>query len=110
MEKPENEVKEERVYVYMFYSIEANVTLGEDNERSYRFLIYAKDVEDAKLKIEKHVREKIAQKSDENGLGVVDSYIAQESMKINVISATKVSCAGVIGLEFTEAYNKKEEE
>lgn len=110
VEKPETEVNEEKVYVYMFYSIEAKVALGEDNERSYRFLIYAKDVEDAKLKIEKHVREKIAQKSDENGLGVVDSYIAQESMKINVISATKVNCAGVIGLEFTEAYNKKDEE
>lgn len=110
VEKPETEVNEEKVYVYMFYSIEANVSLGEDNEKSYRFLIYAKDVEDAKLKIEKHVREKIAQKSDENGLGVVDSYIAQESMKINVISATKVNCAGVIGLEFTEAYNKPKEE
>ena len=94
----------------MFYSVEANVIFGEEKEKPYRFLIYAKDVEDAKLKIEKHVREKIANKADEHGLGIVDTYMAQESLIVNVISATKVNCSGVIGLEFTEAYNKTDED
>lgn len=108
-EKPETEV-DEKAYVYMFYSVEANVIFLEEKEQPYRFLIYAKDVENAKEKIEKHVREKIAKKADEHNLGVVDTYMAQESLTVNVISATKVNCSGVIGLEFTEAYNKKDEE
>lgn len=109
-EKPEDEIEDNKVYVYMFYSIEATAVLGDDNEKDYRFLVYARDVDDAKKIIEKHIREKIQKSAGENGLGIVDTYIAAESVVVNVTSATKVNCSGVIGLEFTEAYNKPKEE
>ncbi len=102
VEKPETELDENKVYVYMFYSVEATAVLGEDNEKAYRFLVYARDVDDAKRIIEKS--------ADENDLSLVDAYVAAESVVVNVTSATKVNCSGVIGREFTEAYNKPEEE
>lgn len=110
VEKPETELEESRVYVYMFYSIEATAVLGDENEKDYRFLVYARDVDDAKRIIEKYIREKIEKSADENELSLVDSYIAAESVVVNVTSATKVNCSGVIGREFTEAYNKQEED
>lgn len=109
VERPENEMEEEKIAVYMFYSIEATAILGEDNEKDYRFLLYAKNVEDAKTIIEKYIREKIEKSADDNDLSLVDAYVAAELVVINVTSATKVKCTGVIGLEFTEAYNKPEE-
>lgn len=110
VEKPETELDENKVYVYMFYSVEATAVLGDDNEKDYRFLVYARDVDDAKRIIEKYIREKIEKSADENDLSLVDAYVAAESVVVNVTSATKVNCSGVIGREFTEAYNKPEEE
>lgn len=109
-EKPENELEEEKAYVYLFYSIEATAIWGDDREESHRFLVYAKDVDDAKKIIEKHIREKIRKETIRDEFTVMQAAMAQQTLEINITSATKVNCSGVIGLEFTEAYNKPEEE
>lgn len=110
VEKPENELEEEKAYVYLFYSIEATAIWGDDREESHRFLVYAKDVDDAKKIIEKHIREKIRKETIRDEFTVMQAAMAQQTLEINITSATKVNCSGVIGLEFTEAYNKPKEE
>lgn len=110
VEVPENETEENKSAVYAFYSVEAQIKLGDEYEREYRFLVYAKDVDDAKLLIEKFMAEKVEDSAYKHQLGVVDTYIATQSVFIKVITATKVKCHSVIGLDFTTAYNPKPEE
>ena len=43
-------------------------------------------------------------------MSFVDVLAAEHMLQINVIAATKVKCHSVIGLEFTEAYNRQDDE
>ena len=110
VEIPEDESEEIKHAVYSFYSVEVNAKLGEDNERDFRFLVYARDVDNAKVLIEKFLRGKVKETPYAQLPPFVDVLAAETLLQINVISATKVKCHSVIGLEFTEAYNTKQEE
>lgn len=110
VEIPEDESEEIKHAVYSFYSVEVNVEIGEDNEKYLRFLVYARDVDNAKVLIEKFLRGKVKESPYAQLLTFVDVLAAEALLQINVISATKVKCHSVIGLEFTEAYNTKQEE
>ena len=106
----DSDTEEIKHAVYSFYSVEVNAKLGEDNERDFRFLVYARDVDNAKVLIEKFLRGKVKDTPYAQLLPFVDVLAAEALLQINVISATKVKCHSVIGLEFTEAYNTKKEE
>lgn len=110
VEIPEDESEEIKHAVYSFYSVEVNAKLGEDNERYFRFLVYARDVDNAKMLIDKFLRGKVKETPYGQLLPFVDVLAAEALLQINVITATKVKCHSVIGLEFTEAYNTKQEE
>lgn len=110
VEIPEDESEEIKHAVYSFYSVEVNVRLGEDNEKYFRFLVYARDVDNAKVLIDKFLRGKVRETPYGQLLPFVDVLAAEALLQINVITATKVKCHSVIGLEFTEAYNTKQEE
>lgn len=110
VEIPEDESEEIKHAVYSFYSVEVNATLGEDNERDFRFLVYARDVDNAKVLIEKFLRGKVKDTPYGQLLPFVDVLAAEALLQIKVISATKVKCHSVIGLEFTEAYTVKRED
>ena len=110
VEIPEDESEEIKHAVYSFYSVEVNAKLGEDNERFFRFLVYARDVDNAKMLIDKFFRGKVKETPYGQLLPFVDVLAAEALLQINVITATKVKCHSVIGLEFTEAYNTKQEE
>ena len=110
VEIPEDESEEIKHAVYSFYSVEVNAKLGEDNEKYFRFLVYARDVDNAKMLIEKFLRGKVRETPYGQLLPFVDVLAAEALLQINVITATKVKCHSVIGLEFTEAYNTKQEE
>lgn len=110
VEIPEDESEEIKHAVYSFYSVEVNAKLGEDNERFFRFLVYARDVDNAKMLIDKFLRGKVKETPYGQLLPFVDVLAAEALLQINVITATKVKCHSVIGLEFTEAYNTKQEE
>lgn len=109
VEIPEDESEEIKHAVYSFYSVEVNATLGEDNERYFRFLVYARDVDNAKVLIEKFLRG-IKDTSYADLMTFTDILIAEHLLQIKVMSATKVKCHSVIGLEFTRAYNTNQEE
>ena len=110
VEIPEDESEEIKHAVYSFYSVEVNAKLGEDNERYFRFLVYARDVDNAKMLIDKFLRGKVKETPYGQLIQFADVLAAEALLQINVISATKVKCHSVIGLEFTEAYNTKQEE
>ncbi len=110
VEIPEDESEEIKHAVYSFYSVEVNAKLGEDNEKYFRFLVYARDVDNAKMLIDKFLRGKVKETPYGQLLPFVDVLAAEALLQINVITATKVKCHSVIGLEFTEAYNTKQEE
>lgn len=110
VEIPEDESEEIKHAVYSFYSVEVNAKLGEDNERYFRFLVYARDVDNAKMLIDKFLRGEVKETPYAQLMSFVDVLAAEHALQINVISATKVKCHSVIGLEFTEAYNTKQEE
>ena len=107
VEKPEDEIEEEKKAIYSFYSVETTVIYSEDKQDDYRFLIFAKDVDDAKAQIEKYVREQLKKEAKEQELNVIQVAMAQENLSINITSATKVKCSAVIGREYTDAYCKK---
>lgn len=107
VEIPEDETDEIRQAVYSFYSVEVNVKLGEDNERYFRFLVYARDVDNAKVLIEKFLKGKVKDTPYAQLMAFADVLAAEHMLQINVITAVKVKCHSVIGLEFTEAYNTK---
>lgn len=106
VEVPEDEAEN---IIRAFYSVDATITFDENDSRDFRFLVYAKEVDDAKMHIEKHIREKLDKEADANFLGVADTYIAQTKLKIVVTSAKKINCSVVIGFDFTQAYNRKED-
>ena len=101
--KTQDEVDEENGAVYMFYSVEVTAKFSDDYANDYRYLVYAKDVDDAKLLIEKDVRMKAEREAETYGTGFAISR-AEGSVEIIVRQAKQVNCSGVIGLEFTEAY------
>ena len=107
VEKPEDEVEEEKKAVYSFYSVETTVIYNEDRQDDYRFLIYAKDVDDAKTQIEKYVREQLKKEAKEKELTALEVAMLQDDLQVNITSATKVKCSAVIGKEYTEAYRTK---
>ena len=109
-EIPENESEENKTAVYSFYSVEATARLGENNEKDFRFLVYARDVDHAKILIEKFLRGSIKETPYANLMSFADIVTAEMAIEINVTSATKVKCHSVIGLEFTEAYQKGPED
>ena len=110
VEIPEDESEEIKHAVYSFYSVEVNAKLGEDNEKYFRFFVYARDVDNAKMLIDKFLRGKVKETPYGQLLPFVDVLAAEALLQINVITATKVKCHSVIGLEFTEAYNTKQEQ
>ena len=74
--------------------------------------MYAKDVDNAKVLIEKDVRKRAEQESSIYGSEFCAER-AEGEIEIIVKQAKQINCAGVIGLEFTEAYcrdKEKEEE
>ena len=101
-EKPDED--DETKDVSVFYSIEAKVSLGEKNCQYFNFLVYAKNVEDAKSIVEKWIDEQIEAKK----LGMVDEYIAKSEIVVNIISASIVNCTDVIGREFSLTYVRGE--
>lgn len=107
--KTQAEVDEERGVVYVFYSVEVSAEFAEGNRAEYRYLVYAKDVNDAQLIIEKDIRKKVEAENEAYGL---DGLQSEEMIALTVKSAKQVNCSGVIGIEFTEAYcrDKKAEE
>ena len=107
---PQNEVDEEKGVVYVFYSVEVSVKLGDEHESDYRYLVYAKDVDDAKVLIEKDIHSRLEKEAEANGFGMVATHMAKNDIGIVVKSAKQVNCSGVIDREFTEAYNAVNEE
>lgn len=99
--KTQVEVDEDRGIVYVFYSVEVSAVFDEGGSADYRYLVYAKDVNDAQSVIEKDIRRKIEAENEAYGLNGLPSA---EMMSLTVKSAKQVNCSGVIGLEFTEAY------
>ena len=99
--KTQAEVDEEKGVVYLFYSVEVTAEFGEGNTMDYRYLVYAKDVADAKALIETDVRKKA---DAENLMYGLATHFQDGTVSLLVKSAKPVNCAGVIGLEFTEAY------
>lgn len=110
-EKPEDETEEGKKAVYVFYSIEATVNFGQKSEieRDYKFLVYAKDVEDAKSRIEKYISDTVLRGEKYTDLGYFDKLIALEEIKVNIKTAGTVNCTAVICREFSMQYNPKEE-
>lgn len=102
------EVDEERGVVYVFYSVEATAEFGGGEKVDYRYLVYARDVDDAKVIIEKDVRKKIA--VSEDLMYGLSSHFSDDTLSLTVKSAKQVNCSGVIGVEFTEAYCRGKEE
>lgn len=109
VEIPEDESEEIKNAVYSFYSVEVNAKIGEDNEKYFRFLVYARDVDNAKVLIEKFLKGKVKDTPYAQLMSFVDVLAAEHLLQINVITATKVKCHSVIGLEFTEAYNRQDD-
>ena len=107
--KTQTEVDEERGVVYVFYSVEVIVKYSDNFAPDYRYLVYAKDVDDAKLLIEKDVRKRAEQEAQLYGTSFCESR-AEGAIEIVVKQAKQVNCSGVIGLEFTEAYCRDKEE
>lgn len=105
--KTQTEVDEERGVVYVFYSVEVTAEFGDGEKVDYRYLVYAKDVDDAKELIEKDIRKKA---DAENLMYGLASHFNTESIDLTVKSAKLVNCSGVVGLEFTEAYCREKEE
>ena len=99
--KTQTEIDEENGAVYVFYSVDVTAQFGDDEKVDYRYLVYAKDVDDAKVLIEKDVRKKA---DAENLMYGLATHFNTETLNIIVKSAKQVNCSGVIGLEFTEAY------
>lgn len=120
-EKPENETEEGKKDVYVFYSVEADVKFGgkfhpdDTEERGYLFLVYAKSIEDAKSRIEKHIQDTIHENKGYGDLGFFEQVLLENDFEVTLKTATVVKCSAVICREFTLAYNpemndKKEEE
>lgn len=110
--KTQTEIDEERGAVYVFYSVEVDAKYCDDSVTNYRYLVYAKDVDNAKVLIEKDVRKKAEQEAAIYGSEFCADR-AEGEIEIIVKQAKQINCAGVIGLEFTEAYcrdKEKEEE
>ena len=64
-------------------------------------------MDNAKVLIEKFLKGKVKDTPYAQLMSFVDILAAEHMLQINVITATKVKCHSVIGLEFTEAYNTK---
>lgn len=107
--KTQTEVDEDRGIVYVFYSVEVQAKYSDDSASDYRYLVYAKDVDDAKVLIEKDVRKRAEQEASIYGSEFCADR-ADGDIEIIVKQAKQVNCAGVIGLEFTEAYCRDKEE
>lgn len=107
--KTQTEVDEDRGVVYVFYSVEVQAKYSDDSASDYRYLVYAKDVDDAKVLIEKDVRKRAEQEASIYGSEFCADR-ADGDIEIIVKQAKQVNCAGVIGLEFTEAYCRDKEE
>lgn len=107
--KTQTEVDEDRGVVYVFYSVEVQAKYSDDSASDYRYLVYAKDVDDAKVLIEKDVRKRAEQEASIYGSEFCADR-ADGDIEIVVKQAKQVNCAGVIGLEFTEAYCRDKEE
>lgn len=107
--KTQTEVDEDRGIVYVFYSVEIQAKYSDDSASDYRYLVYAKDVDDAKVLIEKDVRKRAEQEASIYGSEFCADR-ADGDIEIIVKQAKQVNCAGVIGLEFTEAYCRDKEE
>jgi hypothetical protein len=119
-EKPENETEEGKKDVYVFYSVDADVKFGckfhkdDSEERNYHFLVYAKDVEDVKSRIEKYIGDTIRENKGYGDLGFFEQILIESDFEVTLKTATTVNCSAVICREFTMQYNpeageKKEE-
>lgn len=105
--RTQTEVDEERGIVYVFYSVEITARYSDESVSDYRYLVYAKDVDDAKILIEKDVRKRAEQEASIYGSEFCSNR-AEGKIEIIVKQAKQVNCSGVIGLEFTEAYCRDE--
>lgn len=99
--KTQTELDEESGAVYVFYSVEVAAEFGDGDKVDYRYLVYAKDVDDAKDLIEKDIRKKA---DAENLMYGLATHFSTDTIALTVKSAKQVNCSGVVGLEFTEAY------
>lgn len=109
-EKPEDETEEGKDERYVFYSVEAAVKFGgkyteESSWRSYRFLVYAKDIEDVKSRIEKHITDTIRANEGYGDLGIFDQVLLENDFEVTLKTTTTVNCSAVICREFSMQYN-----
>lgn len=105
LEKDEGENKEV-VHSYVFYSIWAMLHFGEDMpDQEFPFLVYAKDVEDARVHIFNYLSQCIADNGSRVRLGNLDLAVRCSQITMEIRSATVVKCAAVIPHEYTQAYN-----
>ena len=114
-EKPEEETADGQKDVYFFYSVEAEVKFGgklteDSSERSYRFLVYAKDLDDVKSRIEKYITDTIRENKGYGDLGYFEQALLENDFEVTLKTGGTVNCTAVISREFTMAYNPTPED
>lgn len=101
-EEENNNEQSDVIHNYVFYSVWAIIHFGEDMpSEEFPFLVYAKDVEDARLHIFNYLSQSIADNTLQRNINISD--VAQISMDIK--SASIIKCEKVIPQEWSEAYN-----
>ena len=98
-------------YVKFLDSVDADVKFGckfhkdDSEERNYHFLVYAKDVEDVKSRIEKYIGDIIRENKGYGDLGFFEQILIESDFEVTLKTATTVNCSAVICREFTMQYN-----
>lgn len=105
-EEENNNEQSDVIHNYVFYSVWAIIHFGEDKpSQEFPFLVYAKDVEDARLHIFNYLSQSIADNTLQQNINISDVANMCSQISMDIKSASIIKCEKVIPQEWSEAYN-----